>query len=313
MIQSTFGPGRSPAGGGLHVAIVMDGNGRWAERRGLPRSAGHRAGASTVRRTVTAAAAQGIGTLTLYAFSSDNWRRPATEVEHLMRLFRRHLHSEAGRCEQEGVQVNVIGRRDRLGPSLLAAIESIEARTRGGRRLHLQLAVDYSARDAILEAARLHRAAGSSPPRMPHPPASACTPPPTLSREAFARLISRALHAEIPVPEVDLLIRTGGEQRLSDFMLWECAYAELVFTPCLWPDFGEGDLTRALEEFRCRERRFGGVPRGHAADASRDGHAADASRTDRAVRRDCPSPTPGASSSSTPSPGMRDRKARAGG
>jgi undecaprenyl diphosphate synthase len=254
---------------------------------------------------VTAAAAQGIGTLTLYAFSSDNWRRPAAEVGHLMRLFRRHLHSEAGRCEREGVRVSVIGRRDRLGPGLVAAIESIEARTREGGRLHLQLAIDYSARDAILEAARLHRAAGSPPSGVPHSPAGVSTPPPALSREAFAWLISQAVHAGVPVPEVDLLIRTGGEQRLSDFMLWECAYAELVFTPCLWPDFSEGDLKRALEELGCRERRFGDLPRGPAVEASRDGPAVEASQDGPAVRPPFPGPSP-----RTPPPGMRDRQAR---
>jgi len=230
MLQSNFSDNVPADAGEVHAAIVMDGNGRWAERRGLPRSAGHRAGAAAVRRTVSAAAARGIGTLTLYAFSSDNWRRPAAEVNHLMQLFLRHLHSEAARCGREGIRVSVIGRRDRLGPGLLAAIDAIEERTRQGRRLHLQLAVDYSARDATLEAARLHGAAESLRPPGPR--------------------------------------RTGGEQRLSDFMLWECAYAELIFTPRLGPDFGEVDLECALEEFRRRDRRFGGVP---APDPSRPG------------------------------------------
>ena len=230
----------------LHVAIVMDGNGRWAERRGLPRSAGHRAGSLAVRRTVKAAVAQGVGvpirTLTLYAFSSDNWGRPAAEVGALMRLFLHHLRTEAARCERQGVRVSVIGRRDRLGSDLRAAIESIEARTLQGRALHLQIAIDYSARGAILEAVGLH--GGLEGP----------------SREDFAALMARALHAPAPVPDVDLLVRTGGELRLSDFMLWECAYAELVFTPCLWPDFGSEALAHALEEFRGRTRRFGCLP-----------------------------------------------------
>lgn len=228
----------------LHVAIVMDGNGRWAERRGLPRSAGHRAGSLAVRRTVKAAVAEGvpIRTLTLYAFSSDNWGRPAAEVGALMRLFLHHLRTEAARCERQGVRVSVIGRRDRLGSDLRAAIESIEARTLQGKALHLQIAIDYSARGAILEAVGLH--GGLEGP----------------SREDFAALMARALHAPAPVPDVDLLVRTGGELRLSDFMLWECAYAELVFTPCLWPDFGSEALAHALEEFRGRTRRFGCLP-----------------------------------------------------
>jgi undecaprenyl diphosphate synthase len=233
------------------VAIVMDGNGRWAEALGLPRRDGHRAGASAVRRTVTAAAARGIGTLTLYAFSSDNWRRPPAEVRHLMRLFRMHLHAEGERCEREGVRVSVIGRRDRLAPGLVRAIEAIESRTAGGARLHLQLAIDYSARDALVEAARLLKAASSADPS---------AAPPAVSREAFTALLAEALNAPGPVPDVDLLVRTGGEQRLSDFMLWECAYAELVFTPCLWPDFDEAALDCALETFGGRERRFGALP-----------------------------------------------------
>ena len=228
--------------GRLHAAIIMDGNGRWAERRGVPRAAGHRAGVETVRRVVSAAPAVGIGTLTLYAFSADNWSRPPLEVKNLMRLLRTHLRSEADRLVEEGVRVNVIGRRDRLAPALLDEIEAVEARTRAGARLHLQIAVDYSGRDAILEAARL----------------SAGEPAP--SREVFANRIARALHVDAAIPDVDLLVRTGGEQRLSDFLLWECAYAELVFTTRLWPDFDGADLAVAVREFEGRERRFGGRP-----------------------------------------------------
>jgi undecaprenyl diphosphate synthase len=234
--------------GSLHAAIIMDGNGRWADKRGLPRAAGHRAGAETVRRVVSAAPEEGIGTLTLYAFSADNWRRPALEVKNLMQLLRTHLRSEAKRLVEQGVRVNVIGRRDRLAPVLLEEIRAVEARTRAGRRLHLQIAVDYSGRDAILEAARL--------------PAGA----PASSREAFAARIARVLHAGAAIPDVDLLVRTGGEQRLSDFLLWECAYAELVFTPRLWPDFDEADLSAAVREFEGRERRFGGRPQQHLAE-----------------------------------------------
>jgi len=208
----------------LHVAIVMDGNGRWATRRGLHRVAGHRAGARAVRRIVTAAAEDDrIGALTLYAFSSDNWRRPATEVGALMRLFTRHLLSETAKLADAGVRLSVIGRRDRLPPMLAAAIPEAEARTAGGTALHLRLAVDYSAREAI--------------------------------RTGLLLPFSGAL-----LPDVDLLIRTGGEQRLSDFLLWEAAYAELVFTDVMWPDFGAADLATALAAFHSRERRFGALP-----------------------------------------------------
>ncbi len=202
----------------------MDGNGRWASRRGLPRSTGHRAGARAVRRTVEAAARDaGVAALTLYAFSADNWRRPPAEVAALMRLFERHLATETPRCAAQGVRVEVVGRRDRLPPSLAAAIASAEAATRTGTNLHLRIAVDYSGRHAI-----------------------AC----------------RAL-----LPDVDLLIRTGGERRLSDFLLWESAYAELVFLDVLWPDFLALHLDAALREFHSRERRFGGVSQPHAKGA----------------------------------------------
>lgn len=233
----------------LHVGIIMDGNGRWARRRGLPRVAGHRAGASAVRRTVAAAPDQGIGVLTLYAFSSDNWRRPALEVGHLMRLLRTHLRSEADRCVEEGVRISVIGRRDRLAPGLVGEIESVEERTRAGRTLHLQLAIDYSSRDAILAAARLAASAPDGGGQEVKPD----------GREHFRRLIAHAVHAEEPIPDLDLVVRTGGEQRLSDFLLWEGAYAELLFASCLWPDFDEERLAEAMEWFGRRERRYGAL------------------------------------------------------
>lgn len=226
----------------LHVAIIMDGNGRWAQARGLPRVAGHRAGAVAVRRTVEAAAKLGVRTLTLYAFSSDNWQRPAEEVETLMRLLGEYLRRELGACLEHGIRVSVIGRRDRLPPGLARAIEEAERATAEGRALHLRIAVDYSARDAILGAALSVNGAGR------------------LSREDFARLLGRAVHAAEPAPDVDLLIRTGGEQRLSDFLLWECAYAELHFTPRMWPDFDASDLEAAVRDFRSRQRRFGHLP-----------------------------------------------------
>jgi undecaprenyl diphosphate synthase len=225
----------------LHVAIIMDGNGRWAQRRGLPRLEGHRRGADAVDRVVQAAPDLGIGTLTLYAFSSDNWRRPSEETGGLMGLFRVYLDKETRRCIENGVRLVVIGRRDRLPADVVAAIATSERATLGGGRLTLRLAIDYSARDAILRAAALAEPAGE------------------LSRSRFARLLARATHAPEEANDVDLLVRTGGEQRLSDFLLWECAYAELVFSPQLWPDFTPGDLEAALAEFRSRQRRFGGL------------------------------------------------------
>ena len=219
-MQSTF-----------HAAIIMDGNGRWALSRGLPRLAGHRAGVEAARRVVEAAPASGIGTLTLFAFSSDNWRRPPAEVSALMTLLLGYLENETRRAVGDGVRLEVIGRRDRLGAPLAAAIADAEAATAGGRRLHVRLAVDYSARDAIVAAARAQA---------------------DVSREALGLALG---------PPVDLLIRTGGEQRLSDFLLWEAAYAELVFSRVMWPDFGPVDLARAVREFRGRDRRFGAIPR----------------------------------------------------
>ena len=225
----------------FHVAINMDGNGRWALRRGLPREAGHVAGAAAVRRTVEAAPALGITTLTLYAFSSDNWRRPRGEVENLMRLFQKYLDSECARLTDRGVRFSVIGRRDRLRDSLRRSIARIEERTRDGSALHLRVAIDYSARDALWAAAC--RVARGTPP----------------TREAFERSLCEAIHAPASTRDVDLLLRTGGEQRLSDFLLWESAYAELYFTAVLWPDFSEGDLAAAVQAFAARDRRYGGV------------------------------------------------------
>jgi undecaprenyl diphosphate synthase len=236
---------------GLHVAIIMDGNGRWAVSRGRPRTAGHVAGVEAVRRAVEAARELGIGTLTLFAFSSDNWKRPDMEVRALMRLFRNYLRAESAKCAENGVRISVIGRRDRLPSGLVRVIEDAERVTARADRFLLRIAVDYSARDAILRAAA--RLRGGEP-----------------SREAFARLLSDP-HEEKPVPDVDLLIRTGGEQRLSDFLLWECAYAELVFTDRMWPDFSGADLAEAVREFQRRERRFGAVP---VAEKQRGGLAA---------------------------------------
>ncbi|HEY4953544.1 MAG TPA: di-trans,poly-cis-decaprenylcistransferase [Gemmatimonadaceae bacterium] len=231
---------------GIHVAIIMDGNGRWATARGQMRTAGHIAGARTVKKIVEAAPDCGIGTLTLYAFSADNWQRPSREVGLLMRLFRRYLVSEVARCVTNGVRMRIIGRRDRIPAELLRAITNAEQATKHGRTLDLRIAVDYSARDAIIRAAeRLIR----------HPAAGG-----NLDREEFADMLSHVDHGVGQSRDVDLLIRTGGEQRLSDFLLWECAYAELYFMRRMWPEFSQADLREAVEEFHARERRFGAVP-----------------------------------------------------
>ena len=214
-------PSTSPSRTSLHVAIIMDGNGRWATARGLPRTAGHRAGADAVRRVVESAPRLGVGTLTLFAFSSDNWKRPPREVTTLMRLFHRYLASEAAALEENGVRLSIIGRRDRLAAPLIRQIDAAERLTADGSRLHLRLAVDYSAREAITRSAADPSSIG---------------------------------------PDVDLLIRTGGERRLSDFLLWESAYAELHFTDTRWPDFAATDLERAIADFCGRQRRFGALP-----------------------------------------------------
>jgi undecaprenyl diphosphate synthase len=223
----------------LHAAIIMDGNGRWAERRGLGRIRGHEAGGKAAERIIEAAPGLGIGVLTLYAFSSDNWSRPMPEVTALMRLLRVHLRRERARAVERGVAVEVIGRRDRLPDSVVREIERSEDATRHGRSLRLRLAIDYSARDAILSA--VARASAD-----PLPP----------DRARFEALLEPRGR---PVPPVDLLIRTGGEYRLSDFLLWECAYAELFFLATMWPEFTAGELRDIVAEFAQRQRRFGGV------------------------------------------------------
>ena len=227
---------------GIHVAIIMDGNGRWANARGRPRTAGHIAGARVVRKIVEAAPDCGIGMLTLYAFSADNWARPSREVALLMRLFRRYLVAETDRCITNGVRMRIIGRRDRIPGELLRAISAAEDETKHGTRLDLRIAVDYSARDAMVRA--MERLRGTE----------------GITREDMARAMCDVDHWTGEPRDVDLLIRTGGEQRLSDFLLWECAYAELYFTDRRWPDFTAADLEHAVKEFHSRERRFGTVP-----------------------------------------------------
>jgi undecaprenyl diphosphate synthase len=226
---------------GPHLAIIMDGNGRWATAHGLSRSAGHEAGLRAARAIVEAAVREDVGTLTLYAFSSDNWKRPTAEVRALMRLFRRALLGEAKRCLENGVRLTILGRRDRLPSSLRHTVEQVEGLTTSGSRMHLRVAVDYSAREAVLRAAL-------------------ATKGEPVTRDTFSELLARADHDRLPPRDVDLVIRTGGEQRLSDFLLWECAYAELLFVPKMWPEFSPRDLAKALDDFRGRNRRFGLAP-----------------------------------------------------
>jgi len=225
----------------LHVAIITDGNGRWATSRGLPRSTGHRAGAEAARSAIEAAPRLGIHTLTLFALSSANWKRPAQEVSAILRLLHEYLLTETTHCQEEGVRLSVIGRRDRIPATLRQAIVDAEAVTAHGKRLHLRLAIDYSAREAIYQAAcRFYKATQLSP-------------------EAFSDVLSEVLRGGST--EVDLLIRTGGEQRLSDFLLWECAFAEFVFLQKRWPEFVPKDLEVAVKEFHRRERTRGGLPK----------------------------------------------------
>jgi undecaprenyl diphosphate synthase len=224
----------------LHVAIISDGNGRWATSKGLPRSAGHRAGAETARRIIEAAPRLGIHTLTLFALSSANWKRPDSEVQGILRLLHEYLLTETTHCIDEGVRLSMIGRRDRLPAALRQAVVDSEAATARGTRMHLRLAVDYSAREAIYHAAcRFYKATELSP-------------------ESFSTVLAEVLHGGST--EVDLLIRTGGEQRLSDFLLWECAFAEFVFLQKRWPDFTAEDLEAAVMEFNRRERPRGALP-----------------------------------------------------
>jgi len=234
----------------MHIAIIMDGNGRWAARRRLPRTAGHRAGADAVDAVVEAAARRRIGTLTLYAFSAANWQRPTAEVSGLFALFERYLRTQTSRCIEQSIRLNVIGRRDRLSPDLLASIETSEHATAHCTGMHLRIAVDYSAQHSLIEVCRRARAGDD------------------IDRSRFLEVLAAVDHCAAPAPEVDLLIRTGGEKRLSDFLLWECAYAELHFVDCSWPDFDARELHAALEEYASRHRRFGAIPEDWIASVS---------------------------------------------
>jgi undecaprenyl diphosphate synthase len=234
---------RAKEGKGLHVAIIMDGNGRWATRRGLPRVAGHRAGVATVRRIVECALESKIDCLTLYAFSSDNWRRPTAEVQGIFWLLPAFLRLERERLRERGVRLQVIGRRDRLTKPVLQEICKAERITSAGTHLYLRVAVDYSSRYAIARGAV---------------DAAGYLEGPSLAPDSLEPVLARVMAGENG--DVDLLIRTGGEKRLSDFLLWELAYAELFFTDRMWPEFDETTFSLALQEFRGRERRFGAVP-----------------------------------------------------
>jgi undecaprenyl diphosphate synthase len=233
-----------PSPGPNHVAIIMDGNGRWAKARGLPRVAGHRRGADAVRRVVRGAGELGIPVLTLFAFSTENWTRPADEVSDLMGLLRHYLRSELEELRKNGVRLRVIGNRDGLAADIVGDIADAESMTRGNSRIDVNICINYGSRDEILRATRsLARqvAAGE-----------------LAADRIDANLFEREL-LTAGVPDPDLLIRTSGEQRISNFLLWQCAYSELVFVDTLWPDFGKEDLERATAEFRRRERRYGGV------------------------------------------------------
>ena len=228
-----------------HVAVIMDGNGRWAAARGLPRVAGHRAGTQAVRRTIEAAIEAGVGWLTLYAFSSENWRRPADEVLELTGLLRHYIRQELNELAGKGVRLRVLGDRARFDAETRADLDRAEQATRGNTRLNLNVALSYGARDEIVAAARAAAAAA----------AAGQLDPATLDEAAFSRLLFTA-----GMPDPDLVIRNSGEHRLSNFLLWQSAYAELVFLDVLWPDFGAAELTGAMQEYARRERRFGARP-----------------------------------------------------
>lgn len=222
-----------------HLALIMDGNGRWARRRGRARGFGHRAGIQALQNAVQWVLDQRIPYLTVYAFSTDNWKRPRSEVDLLMNLMQEYLDHEVHRCVEQGVRLNVIGRRDRLKPATRNAVLRAEQATCEQRRLLFRLAVDYGARDVLQRAVEIYN-------REPTP--------------SLARALERASHSVAGVPDVDLLIRSGGEQRVSDFLLWEIAYAELWFTAVCWPDVGNETLQEAMDWYALRQRRFGGLP-----------------------------------------------------
>lgn len=240
----------------MHVAIIMDGNGRWATQRGLPRTAGHLEGAKAVRGIVETAARSGVDTLTLYAFSAANWSRPPGEISALMKLFGQYLFSETRRCVEQSIRVNIIGRRDRLSDNLLRSIEQSERLSASCTGMHLRVAMDYSSQYSILKAAERAASVFTTTSATAGAVGSAGA---GITAETFERALNEVDHSMREAGPVDLLIRTGNERRLSDFMLWECAFAELHFPDCLWPDFNEQRLRQALDDFAGRQRRFGGI------------------------------------------------------
>ena len=241
MEAAAIGPAEPPP---RHVAIIMDGNGRWAEARGLPRTAGHRRGADAVRKTIRACLEYGVGFLTLYAFSSENWKRPAEEVHDLMGLLRVYLRRELDELSGAGVRLRVIGDRGALDGDIQASIAGCEARTRANGALLLTVALNYGGRNEIVAAAR-SIAADAGAGRIA---------PSAVDAALFASRLET-----VGIPDPDLVIRTGGERRLSNFLLWQCAYSELVFSPIMWPDFDADSLACAIGEFHNRERRYGGA------------------------------------------------------
>ena len=234
----------SPAGVPRHIAIIMDGNGRWAQMRGLPRVEGHRRGVEALRRTVDAASALGVNYLTVYSFSIENWRRPATEVSDLMGLIKFFVRRDLAELHRHGVRIRVVGSPDDVPPDVAALLSEAQETTRTNRGLNLVIAFNYGARQEIVQAAR----------RIAEAVAAGTMRPEDVTEAAFARRLDTA-----DIPDPDLVIRTSGELRLSNFLLWQSAYAEFVFTPVLWPDFGRGDLETAVEAYRQRERRYGGL------------------------------------------------------
>lgn len=227
-----------------HIGIIMDGNGRWAKARGLPRGAGHRAGVEALRKAVREVGELGIGWLTVYAFSSENWSRPMAEVNDLMGLLKLFIRRDLAELHENGVRVRIVGRRDGLARDIAALLDEAEALTQGNSRMNLVIAFNYGGRDEIVRAARSLAADA----------ARGAIDPELISEADFAARLDTAA-----MPDPDLVIRTSGEQRISNFLLWQAAYSELVFLPCYWPDFGRGHLLEALERFAARERRFGGT------------------------------------------------------
>ena len=232
------------ADGSLHVAIIMDGNGRWAKSRGLPRSFGHRAGVQALQRTVEAAPQLGVDRLTVFGFSTENWRRPPQEVTDLLGLLKSYVKSDLDRLEREGVHVRVLGRREGLPDDILEVIERAEQRTARNDRFRLQVAFNYGGRADILDAAR----------SVSEDIKSGALCPDDLTEELFASRLSTAGD-----PPPDLIIRTSGERRISNFLLWEAAYAEFVFQDVYWPDYGPAELKDAVDEYQRRIRRYGGA------------------------------------------------------